>query len=57
MWYDPIGPWIYPKMPKLGDTWEPMVLPRHRDDVNMPHVTFLLLPCVLYGFWCHPYGY
>jgi hypothetical protein len=32
-WHDPIGPRIDLKMPKLGDTWQPLVLPRHHDDV------------------------
>jgi hypothetical protein len=47
-WHDLIGPRIGPKMPKLGDTWQHLVLPHHHEDINMPCVTFLLLPCVLY---------
>jgi hypothetical protein len=48
MWHDPIGPWISPKMPKLGDMWQPLVLPHHHSDISMTHVTFLLLPSFLY---------
>jgi hypothetical protein len=34
-WHDPIGPRIDPKMPKLGDTWQPLVLPHHHVDIMM----------------------
>jgi hypothetical protein len=38
MWHNPIGPWIGPKVPKLGDMWQPLVLPHHHADYNMTHV-------------------
>jgi hypothetical protein len=34
-WHNPIGPQIGLKMPKLGDTWQPMVLPHHHADIMM----------------------
>jgi hypothetical protein len=34
-WKNPIGPWIDPKVPKMGDTWEPPVLPRHHVDIKL----------------------
>jgi hypothetical protein len=34
-----IGPQVVPKIPKMSDTWQPLVPPHHHVDVNMTHVT------------------
>jgi hypothetical protein len=39
-WKNPIGPRIGLEVPNLGDTWQPLVLPRHHDDVSMTRSTF-----------------
>jgi hypothetical protein len=38
-WHFLIGPHVDLKMPKLSDMRQPLMLPRHHDDVNMTHVT------------------
>jgi hypothetical protein len=45
-WHLFIGPRIFPKSPKMSDTWQPLVLPHHHVDISMTHVTL----CV-----CHIY--
>jgi hypothetical protein len=49
MWHDPIDPRIDPKRQKSGDMWQPLGVPFHHADISMPHVTFFLLPPMLYG--------
>jgi hypothetical protein len=38
-WHIFTGPRNDLKVPKMGDTWQPLVLPCHHDDVNMTCVT------------------
>jgi hypothetical protein len=53
-WKNPTGPWIGPEVPNTGDTWQPLVLPRHHVDVIM--TCHLLTPatCVVWML-THPY--
>jgi hypothetical protein len=41
-WHFSIGPWTDQKIPKMSDTWKPLVLPRQHDDVIMTHVTLFM---------------
>jgi hypothetical protein len=38
-WHNFTGPRNDPKMPKMSDMWQPLVLPRHHSDANMTRVT------------------
>jgi hypothetical protein len=47
MWFFTIGPRIDQKIPKMSDTWQPLVLPCHHDNIIMTHVTLFVchVPC------------